>query len=47
MLRDLRFLARLSSTNSLSRSEYSHPAGERSESALYECSINDWPDYIA
>lgn len=39
-------LARRSNTNSLRRAAYSHPAGDRSESALYECSINDWPDYI-
>ena len=38
-------LARRSRTNSLRRSEYSQPAGERSESALYECSISDCPDY--
>lgn len=37
-------LARRSNTNSFRRAAYSHPAGDRSESALYECSINDWPD---
>jgi hypothetical protein len=32
-------------TAAFNLSAYSHPAGERSESALYECSINDCPDY--
>lgn len=31
-------------TKSLSFSAYVHPLGDRSESARYECSINDWPD---
>ena len=31
-------------TKSLSLSAYAHPLGDRSESARYECSINDCPD---
>ena len=45
MPRDSSDFARRSRTNSLSRSAYSQPAGERSESALYECSMSDCPDY--
>lgn len=33
-------------TAALSRSAYSQPAGERSESALYECSMRDCPDCV-
>ena len=39
-----RLLARRSNTKSFNFSAYSQPAGDKSESALYECSIKDWPD---
>jgi hypothetical protein len=35
----------LATTAALSLSAYSHPEGDKSESALYECSMSDWPDY--
>ena len=38
---------RLETTAAFSLSAYSHPAGDRSESALYECSIRDCPDYLS
>lgn len=36
---------RLATTAALRRSAYSQPPGDRSESALYECSMSDWPDW--
>ena len=38
---------RRATTAARRRSAYSHPAGERSESALYECSIRDCPDCLS